>query len=60
MNLGSKVVYQGRTYVLVGIDPMNVTNRRAYLHDVASADVIEVPLDQVEEEPKPPGLRPVS
>jgi hypothetical protein len=59
MELGSNVLYLGRIYVLVGVDPMNVAGRRAYLHDVASGDVLEVPFEQVEEEPKPPGLRAV-
>jgi hypothetical protein len=49
MELGSTVTYRGRSYVLLGIDPMNVSGRRAYLRDVEADDLVEAPLDEVEE-----------
>ena len=60
MELGSTVIYRGRSYVLLGVDPMNVAGRRAYLHDVEANDVIEVPCDEVEEPPKPSGFAPAA
>jgi hypothetical protein len=58
MELGSTVLYRDRPFVLVGVDPMNVANRSAYLHDPVSGEVVEVPFAEVTEGPEPSGLPP--
>ncbi len=55
MKIGSKVTYQGRTYVLRGLDPMSVPNRRADLRDPETGERIQAPLEEV----KPASIRPV-
>jgi hypothetical protein len=60
MELGTNVTYKGRSYVLLGVDPMNVSDRRAYLHDEESDDMIEVPFDEVQEQPNPQGFDPAA
>jgi hypothetical protein len=57
MELGSNVIHQGRLYVLLGVDPMNVSNRRAYLHDVETDDMVEVPYAEIGPAPEPPDSR---
>ena len=47
MKIGDLVIYQGRAYVLRGLEPMSVPNRRAELEDPESAEVIVVPLAEV-------------
>ena len=39
MKIGDLVTYQGRSYVLRGIEPMSVPNRRAELEDPESGEV---------------------
>ncbi len=51
MNLGDVVLYQGRAYVLRGLDPMSVLERQAELEDEATGLRVRVPLDEVEETP---------
>ena len=58
MELGSTVLYRGRFFVLVGVDPMNVAKRRAYLRNPVSGEVVGVPFAEVDEGPEPSGLRP--
>ena len=47
MKIGDLITYQGRAYVLRGLEPMSVPNRRAELKDPDSGEVIVVPLDEV-------------
>jgi hypothetical protein len=54
MNIGDLVTYQGQPYVLRGLDPMSVPDRRAELEDPASGERIRVPLAEVQER----GLQP--
>jgi hypothetical protein len=49
MNIGDLVTYQGRPYVLRGLDPMSVPDRCAELEDPVSGKRIRVPLVEVEE-----------
>ena len=47
MAIGDLVLYEGRRYVLVGIDPMSVTNRQAELRDPATGEQLRVPVDEL-------------
>ena len=47
MEIGDLVTYQGRAYVLRGLEPMSVPNRRAELEDAESGEVVVVPLAEV-------------
>jgi hypothetical protein len=56
MAIGDFVLYQGRRYVLLGIDPMSVTDRRAELQDPDTGESFRVPLEDVEAADEPPLL----
>lgn len=47
MEIGDLVTYQGCVYVLRGLDPMSVPDRRAQLEDAVTGDYISVPLAEV-------------
>ena len=47
MKIGDLVTYKGRAYVLRGLEPMSMPNRRAELEDPDSGEVIAAPLDEV-------------
>ena len=47
MKIGDLVTYQGRAYVLRGLEPMSVPNRRVELEDPESGETIVVPLAEV-------------
>lgn len=47
MNIGDVITYEGRRWILRGIDPMSVPNRRAELEDPDTGERICVPLAQV-------------
>jgi hypothetical protein len=49
MAIGDLVLHNGRRYVLLGIDPMGVTDRRAELRDPVTEETLRVPIDEVEE-----------
>jgi hypothetical protein len=49
MNIGELVTYQGRAYVLRGLEPMSVPDRRAELEDPETGDVLSVPFAEVSE-----------
>ena len=55
MNIGSYVIYEGRTYVLRGLDPMSVPDRRADLVDPETEERRQVPLASVVQVPRSPG-----
>ena len=48
MNIGDQVLYQGRVYVLRGLDPMSVPDRTALLEDALEGGLIRAPLAEVE------------
>jgi hypothetical protein len=52
MKIGDLVTYQGCVYVLRGLEPMSVPERRAELEDPSSGVLLSVPLDEVLERPK--------
>ncbi len=47
MKIGNLVTYKGRAYVLRGLEPMSVPNRRVELEDSETGEVIVVPLAEV-------------
>jgi hypothetical protein len=47
MNIGDLVTYQGRVYVLRGLDPMSVPDRHVQLEDPATGETISAPLAEV-------------
>jgi hypothetical protein len=47
MKIGDLVTYQRRIYVLRGLEPMSVPNRRAELEDAESGEGVVVPLAEV-------------
>jgi hypothetical protein len=49
MQIGDLVIYKGRAYVLRGLDPMSVPDRRAELEDPESGERVSVPFDEVTE-----------
>jgi hypothetical protein len=50
MAIGDHVLYNGRRYLLIGIDPMSVTDRRAQLEDLETGERVRVPLDELLEQ----------
>ncbi len=53
MEIGDFVTYEGREFVLRGLDPMSVDDRRAELEDLRTGERIWVPLTELDEEPPP-------
>jgi hypothetical protein len=47
MKIGDLVTYQGRAYVLRGLEPMSVPDRRVELEDPETGEVVVVPLAEV-------------
>jgi len=47
MKIGDLVTYEGRSYVLRGLEPMSVPNRRAELEDLETGECLLVPLAEV-------------
>jgi hypothetical protein len=47
MKIGSYVIYEGRRYVLNGLDPMSMPDRRADLVNPDTQERIQVPLAAV-------------
>ena len=54
MRIGDLVTYGGAVYVLRGLEPMSVPDRRAELEDPATGERVRVPLSEVEEGPAQP------
>ena len=48
MRIGDPVTYEGQRYVLRGLDPMGVPDRRADLEDPETGERIRVPLSDLE------------
>ena len=43
MEIGQALTYKGRTYVLLGLEPMSVPDRRAELEDAETGERLSVP-----------------
>ena len=43
MEIGQHLSYGGRTYVLVGVEPMSIPDRKAELQDEETGDVVSIP-----------------
>jgi hypothetical protein len=50
MEIGDTVLYEGRSYVLRGLDPMSMPARCAHLEDVETGALLAVPLAVLEPE----------
>lgn len=51
MRIGDHLAYEGRHYVVRGLDPMGVAERRVDLEDVETGESIRVPIAALEEPP---------
>ena len=47
MEIGDLVTYQGRAYVLRGLEPMSVPDRRAELENPETGELLSVPFAEV-------------
>ena len=47
MRIGDPVTYQGRRYVLRGLDPMGIPDRLADIEDAETGKVIRVPFSEL-------------
>jgi hypothetical protein len=47
MEIGDFVIYHGETYVLRGLDPMSVPDRRAVLEHAVTGECSQVPLAEI-------------
>jgi hypothetical protein len=43
MEIGDTLTYNGRTYVLLGMEPMSVPDRKAQLRDTETGEIVSVP-----------------
>jgi hypothetical protein len=59
MAIGDFVLYLGRRFVLLGIDPMSVTDRRAEIQDPDTGETLRVPVDDVQPADETPEFRDV-
>ena len=61
MRIGDQVIYHGRVFVLLGHDPMSVTDRRAEVADPQTGERLFVPFDELEPAPpEPEGFTPAA
>jgi hypothetical protein len=44
MRIGDTVIYRGKRYVLRGLEPMGIPERRADVEDVATGRALRVPV----------------
>jgi hypothetical protein len=51
MELGDIVIWRGRAYLLRGLEPMSVPDRRAMLEDAETGESVTAPLREVHEGP---------
>jgi hypothetical protein len=47
LRIGDHVAYDGRVYVVLGLDPMGVPGRRADLEDVETGERVRVPVSEL-------------
>ena len=52
MQIGDLVTYQGRAYLLRGLEPMSVPDRRALLDDAKTGERVMAPLQEVQDGPR--------
>ena len=48
MRIGDTVTWHGRRYVVLGMDPMGLPERRADLEDAETGELLQVPLAELE------------
>jgi hypothetical protein len=61
MQIGDKVIHQGRVLVLLGHDPMSIPDRRAEVADPGTGERLVVPLDELDPAPpEPEGFSPAA
>jgi hypothetical protein len=48
LRIGDHVTYDGRLYVVLGLDPMGVPARRVDLEDVETGELRRIALEQLE------------
>ena len=51
MQIGDPVIYLGKRYVLLGLDPIGVPERLAQVQDPVSDEVLSVPVDMLVDAP---------
>jgi hypothetical protein len=49
MRIGDFLDYEGRCYILRGLDPMGVPERRADLEDVQTGESVRVPIAELDD-----------
>jgi hypothetical protein len=49
MRIGETVLYEDQEFILRGVDPMSVENRKAELEDPRTGEIFRMPLDEVKE-----------
>ena len=49
MRLGDLLDYEGKRYILRGLDPMGVPERRADLEDAETGEPIRVPIAELDD-----------
>ena len=54
MRIGDFLDYEGRRYILRGLDPMGVPERRADLEDAGTGELIRVPIAALDARDSPP------
>jgi hypothetical protein len=47
MRIGDPITYQGKRYVLRGLDPMGIPDRLADIEDVETGEVIRAPVAEL-------------
>lgn len=56
MEIGDHITWNGRTWVLRGLEPMSVPQRHAHLEDPVTGERVRAPLPEVVAAPaSPPG-----
>ena len=53
MEIGDLVTYNGKSYVLRGLEPMSVPERRAEIEDPDTGETLSVPFAHLAEGPSP-------
>ncbi len=56
MKIGDQVLFEGRVYVLRGMDPMSVPDRTALLEDPATGALLKAPFEAVQKAENGPGF----
>jgi hypothetical protein len=51
LRIGDHVAYDGRLYVVLGLDPMGVPSRRADLADLETGERLRIPVAELEPPP---------